>query len=56
MTTSGTADSTDTGLSVMTEAQLAGILSIADDAIITVDEAAIFARSTQRAPRIWAQM
>ena len=27
-----------------------------DRAILTVDEAAIFARSTQRAPRIWAQM
>jgi len=27
-----------------------------DRDIITVDEAAIFARSTERAPRIWAQM
>lgn len=27
-----------------------------DRVILTVDEAAIFARSTQRAPRIWAQM
>ena len=27
-----------------------------DRTILTVDEAAIFARSTQRAPRIWAQM
>jgi len=27
-----------------------------DRDILTVDEAAIFARSTQRAPLIWAQM
>jgi PAS domain S-box-containing protein len=39
MQTGGTADSPGAGLSAMTEAQLTGILSIADDAIITVDEA-----------------
>jgi len=39
MQTGGTADSPGEGMSVVTEAQLAGILSIADDAVITVDEA-----------------
>jgi putative selenium metabolism protein SsnA len=33
-----------------------GVWVMRDRVILTVDEAAIFARSTQRAPRIWAQM
>ena len=39
MQNSGTADSPGAGMSVLTEAQLGGILSIADDAIIAMDDA-----------------
>src|SRR5471030_5083 len=53
MQTGGTADSPGAGMSVVTEAQLAGILSIADEAIITVDEAQCIILFNKGAERIF---